>query len=118
MEPKRRRLSRPEREKVYQKCLGHCAYCGCALDYKDMQIDHVKPLRVGGSDEISNMLPTCRSCNHYKATFDLEQFREYVHQIPKRLKRDSIPFQVGFRFGVVSCQTEPVKFYFEEQEDK
>ena len=67
MEPKRRRLSRSEREKVYQKCLGHCAYCGCALDYKDMQVDHVKPLRVSGSDEISNMLPTCRSCNHYKA---------------------------------------------------
>ena len=115
VELKRRRLSKSEREKVYQKCRGHCAYCGCTLDYKDMQVDHVKPLRAGVSDEISNMLPTCRSCNHYKATLDLEQFREYVHQIPERLNRDNIQFQVGFRFGVVSCQTGPVKFYFEEQ---
>lgn len=118
VELKRRRLSKLEREKVYQKCHGHCAYCGCILDYKDMQVDHVKPLRTGGSDDISNMLPTCRSCNHYKATLDLKQFREYIYQIPTRLKRDSIPFQVGFRFGVVSCSAEPIKFYFEKQEDK
>lgn len=117
-ELKRRRLSKSERQKVYQKCHGHCAYCGYALDYKDMQVDHVKPLRIGGSDDISNMLPTCRSCNHYKATLDLEQFREYIWKIPARLKRDSIPFQVGFRFGTVSYSTEPVKFYFENQEDK
>lgn len=117
-ELKRRRLSKSERQKVYQKCHGHCAYCGYALDYKDMQVDHVKPLRIGGSDDISNMLPTCRSCNHYKATLDLEQFREYIWKIPARLKRDSIPFQVGFRFGAVSYSTEPVKFYFENQEDK
>lgn len=53
----------------------------CLLDYKDMQADHVIPLRVGGNDDISNMLPACRSCNHYKAALDLEKFREYVHQI-------------------------------------
>ena len=84
------------------------------LDYKDMQVDHIKPLRVGGNDDISNMLPACRSCNHYKAALDLEQFREYVYQIPKRLKRDSVPFQVGVRFGIIKYSDEPVRFYFEE----
>lgn len=116
--PKRRKLSKEERMKVYEKCKGHCAYCGCTLEYKDMQVDHVKPIHRGGEDDIFNMLPACRSCNHYKSTLELEEFRKYLSEIPKRLMRDSIPFQVGFRFGVVSCQTEPVKFYFEEQEDK
>ena len=27
------------REQVYRKCNGQCAYCGCELDYKDMQVD-------------------------------------------------------------------------------
>ena len=103
------------REQVYKKCHGHCAYCGCLLDYKDMQVDHVIPLRVGGNDDISNMLPACRSCNHYKAALDLEQFREYVHQIPARSKRDSIPFQVGARFGILKYSDEPVRFYFEKR---
>ena len=100
---------------MYKKCHGHCAYCGCLLDYKDMQVDHVIPLRVGGNDDISNMLPACRSCKHYKAALDLEQFREYVHQIPARLKRDSIPFQVGARFGILKYSDEPVRFYFEKR---
>ena len=114
VELKRRRLSKLEREKVYQKCHGHCAYCGCVLDYKDMQVDHVKPFSIGGSDDITNMLPACRSCNHYKANLDLEQFRRYIYEIPLRLNRDNIPFQVGSRFGLIKYSNEPVKFYFEE----
>ena len=43
--PKRRKLSKEERMKVYEKCKGYCAYCGCALEYKDMQVDHVNPIR-------------------------------------------------------------------------
>lgn len=27
------------RKQVYEKYNGHCAYCGCKLDYKDMQVD-------------------------------------------------------------------------------
>ena len=29
-------FSKRVREKVYQKYNGHCAYCGCELQYKDM----------------------------------------------------------------------------------
>lgn len=30
------------RHAVYAKYNGHCAYCGCEIDYKDMQVDHIK----------------------------------------------------------------------------
>ena len=73
--PKRRKLSKEERMKVYEKCQGHCAYCGCSLEYKDMQVDHVNPIRCDGEDDISNMLPACRSCNHYKSTLKPEEFK-------------------------------------------
>lgn len=111
----RRKLSKPERQQVYEKCSGHCAYCGCDLEYKDMQIDHVKPLQIGGADEISNMLPACRSCNHYKATLDVEGYRRYLAGITRRLMRDSIPFRVAIRFGIVKHIEDDVKFYFEGQ---
>lgn len=111
----RRKLSKEERMNVYQKCNGHCAYCGCEIEYKDMQVDHVMPLRIGGVDEISNMLPACRSCNHYKATLDVEGFRKYLAGIHKRLLRDSIPYQVAERFGIVKHVSDEVKFYCEVQ---
>lgn len=112
----RRKLSKVERQKVYEKCKGHCAYCGCELEYKNMQVDHVKPLRIGGADELSNMLPACRSCNHYKSTLDVEGFRQYLRGINNRLMRDSIPFQVATRFGIVKHMGDNVKFYFERCE--
>lgn len=114
----RRKLSKSERMQVYEKCKGHCAYCGCELEYKDMQVDHVKPLKGGGKDELSNMLPACRSCNHYKHTLDVEGFKRYLGGISHRLMRDSIPFQVAVRFGMVRHMGDNVTFYFERCEEQ
>ena len=63
----RNKLTAAERSIVYEKFGGHCAYCGCAIAYEDMQVDHFLPIRGGAErDELGNMLPACRSCNHYK----------------------------------------------------
>ena len=112
-ERKRRKLSKQERESVYRKTNGHCAYCGCELEFKDMQADHVQPFIQGGSDELENLLPSCRSCNHYKSTLNLEEFRHYMQTLPDRMLRDSVNFRNLHRFGIISVDRSPVKFYFE-----
>lgn len=73
----RRRLSLEEREAVYSKMSGRCAYCGEPIAFGAMQVDHVVPLRKGGADTLDNMLPACRSCNHYKSTLTVEQFIQF-----------------------------------------
>lgn len=35
----RKAISKNIRELVFNKYNKHCAYCGCELEYKDMQID-------------------------------------------------------------------------------
>ena len=60
----------------------------------------------------------CRSCNHYKSALKPEEFRKYLSGIPKRLMRDSIPFQVGERFGIVRIVTDDVTFYYEKIKNK
>lgn len=64
-------ISKSKREAVYRKYDGHCAYCGREIAYKDMQVDHFQPLRAwgiedAGTDELDNLMPACRMCNHYK----------------------------------------------------
>lgn len=86
---KRKAISKKVRQSVYLMYNGHCAYCGTEIAYKDMQVDHATPLRIGGADDISNYMPACRSCNHYKATLDVEGFRKYLSEIHKRLMRGS-----------------------------
>lgn len=82
----RKRFSAKERQHVYEKCNGRCAYCGCELDIKDMQIDHIQSLYWhNGSNEIDNLLPACRSCNHYKGSSTLENFRKILNVCHKFL---------------------------------
>lgn len=109
----RRRLNKSERMQVYEKCKGHCAYCGCELEYKDMQVEHVKPLSICGTDTIDNMLPACRSCNHYKYTLDLEDFRNYLSGLHDRMLRNNVNYRTLNRFGLIAKSEEPIKFYFE-----
>ena len=114
-EKKRRRLSAKERKQVFDMFHGHCAYCGTEVTFRGMQVDHKIPLAAGGEDTLENMYPACRSCNHYKHTLDIEGFRVYLEGIPKRLNRDCIAYQVGFRFGIVKLGESKVKFYFEKE---
>lgn len=113
-ENKRRRLSTQKRKQIYDMFNGHCAYCGTEITFRGMQADHKIPLRIGGADTPENMYPACRSCNHYKHSLDIEGFRTYLEGIPKRLERDSIPYGVGRRFGLVKPDAEKVVFYFEK----
>lgn len=79
----RKNLTKQQRQKVYNKYNGHCAYCGCELEYKDMQVDHLIPLNDWNNsytDEelwsMDNLMPSCRLCNHYKRSYTLEHFLE------------------------------------------
>lgn len=110
----RRKLSPNDRRVVYDKMGGRCAYCGQSLAYEDMQIDHIVPLRSGGSDVPENMLPTCRSCNHYKRGNSLEGWRKMLEALPNTLERDSYSYRQAVRFGLVKPTPRKIVFYFEK----
>ena len=111
----RRRLTKEERQEVYDKMGGYCAYCGCPITLREMQADHVVPLHKGGADEVGNMLPACRSCNHYKSTLTVKQFRDRIERWPFILERDNATYRNAVRFGQVMPTLCKVVFYFERQ---
>lgn len=113
----RRRLTKQDRRAVYEKMGGHCAYCGCEISIREMQVDHVVPLRKGGADTLENMLPACQSCNHYKSTLTVEQFRKAIERMPEVLMRDSVTYRNAVRFGLVKPVSRQVAFYFECAEE-
>lgn len=116
----RRNLTKEQRQQIYDKYNGHCAYCGCELEYKDMQVDHLIPLNDWNNshtDEelwhMNNLMPSCRLCNHYKRSYTLEHFREAIEKIPFKLNRDNYIYRVGLKYGMVSANEHSIKFYFE-----
>ena len=115
-EQRRRALTPFERQQIYGKFGGHCAYCGCEITIKDMQADHVVPLYLGGADDISNLYPACRACNHYKSTYTVEKFRVVIQQAPALLMKSSATYRSLVRFGLIKHPGKTVvRFYFERQ---
>jgi 5-methylcytosine-specific restriction endonuclease McrA len=56
------------------KCLLYgntCVYCG---NVEPLTADHVIPLSKGGSNNIDNILPVCKSCNSSKKDKTFEEF--------------------------------------------
>ncbi len=111
---KRRKLTKAERQQIYDKCNGHCAYCGCEITLGQMQVDHVVPIYNGGADEFNNMLPACRPCNHRKGAESLEQFRTSIEKSVDVLNRDGgATYRNAVRFGMIIPNPHHVEFYFE-----
>lgn len=111
-------ISKAKRQQVYEKYNGRCAYCGNPMEYKDMQVDHFIAKRgyhEEGSDDLSNLMPACRTCNHYKRANPLELFRRYIQEIPKKLRNNYI-YKVGLAYGNVIENEKPIEFYFEKVE--
>ena len=103
-----------DRQKVYDKYNGHCAYCGKAIAIKDMQVDHILPKRNGGTDDIDNLNPSCRLCNHYKRAAGIETFRYVLlGELIKRLMKIYI-FRVALDYGMITINGWNKKFYFEK----
>lgn len=48
-----------------------CYYCGAS---KPLTVDHAVPLSRGGTDDISNVLPACRSCNSRKNKKTVQEY--------------------------------------------
>ena len=106
-----------DRKAVWQKYGGRCAYCGCEITINEMQVDHVKPKRIGGSDDMDNLKPSCRLCNHYKRAMSLEEFRTWaLGELVGRLRKIYI-VRVAEKYGMITINNYDKKFYFEKIKD-
>ena len=112
---RRKSLSKNMRREIYEMYGGHCAYCGREIDIKEMQVDHVQSVYLGGEDERSNYRPACRSCNFYKSTMSVDGLREQLGLIAGRLEKLFI-FRLALAYGLIQLTGRPVKFYFEGHE--
>ncbi|NEP28080.1 RNA-guided endonuclease IscB [Moorena sp. SIO3I6] len=71
------------REYLLEKWNRKCAYCG-ATDVR-LEIEHIKPKSLGGSDRVNNLAIACHDCNQTKGNQEIEQFLSGKPDILKRI---------------------------------
>lgn len=125
---KHKAIPKKKRLELYEKYNHRCAYCGCELEYKDMQVDHIKSVYVN-TDLTTNMtekemysdrnlLPACRQCNLYKSTMTLDQFRERLQTTLIENITKSFQWRLAEKYGLVQYTPREIKFYYEMEDTK
>jgi hypothetical protein len=51
-----------------------CVFCNDS-EIKNLVIDHIMPINIGGSNEFSNLTILCKKCNNKKWCYPINQFR-------------------------------------------
>ena len=112
-----------DRHKVYSKYGGRCAYCGRAITYKQMQVDHFWPKFLShlepdlDNDRFENLMPSCRKCNIHKHGMRPEVWRKELSLVvPRMMKggKQKSQFNCALRFGQIQITENPIVFYFEK----
>lgn len=136
-------MKKADRQIVFDKFGGNCAYCGDPLK-KGWHVDHLVPIRrnrfwershkvhVNTQSEtiragrwvdkgclnpeaecMDNYMPACASCNINKHSMSLEEFRNLISGFMKHLNERSTQYKFAKRYGLVKETVQPVIFYFE-----
>lgn len=119
-----------EREIIFNKYSGKCAYCGDPLPNR-WHVDHIDPvirdiIYVKGKgyttgknmlkpelDVLENKNPACPKCNIMKHSSDIEGFRNMILNFVKSLNTYSNQYKFAKKYGLVSENEQKVTFYFE-----
>lgn len=63
------------RYEILKRAKFRCELCGISADEKALEVDHILPRNLGGSDEEHNLQALCYSCNATKRDRDDTDFR-------------------------------------------
>lgn len=113
----RRSLRKSEKGLIYAKTGGHCAYCGKKIKPSEMTVDHlVSHTLHSGSDDLDNLLPSCRECNITKWTYTIEEYRNYIERCKEKFKSKPAKYHFYRKWSI--RYPHKVRFYFEKMREK
>ena len=67
----RKAITKTARFEVFKRDKFTCQYCGASAPDVILEIDHIKPVSKGGTNDIINLITACRDCNRGKSDKEL-----------------------------------------------
>lgn len=103
---KRKALSKKLRFEVFKRDSFKCQYCGRGAPEVVLHVDHIKPVKQDGGNDIFNLITSCADCNSGKGARPLSDNSELDKQ-KKELdllneRREQIEMLMQWRSGLKS----------------
>lgn len=67
----RKQITEKLRFEVFRRDNYTCQYCGRSNKNVELQVDHIIPVSKGGTNDITNLITSCRECNIGKGNTEL-----------------------------------------------
>lgn len=110
---KRKSLSKKLRFEVFKRDSFTCQYCGAKAPDVLLEVDHVKPVKEGGTNDILNLVTSCSACNSGKGPRELsddtviEKRRRQLEHLQAR--REQLDMMMQWAGGVVDLVEDQVE---------
>lgn len=98
---KRKKVSKKKRFEVFKRDNFTCQYCGKEAPDVILELDHIKPVAEGGSNDVMNLITSCFDCNRGKGARELnddsviKKQKRQLEEINKR--REQLEMMVEWR---------------------
>lgn len=70
----RKSINKHLRVQILRRDGSKCRICGRTSDEVPLEVDHIKPISEGGTDEIENLATLCRDCNLGKSNYKFSDY--------------------------------------------
>jgi hypothetical protein len=87
------------RFEVFKRDSFTCQYCGAKAPNVVLEVDHLEPVAEGGTDDILNLITSCKPCNSGKSdrklsdTSLLDKQRQQLEELQERKEQIEMMFQ-------------------------
>lgn len=108
----RKSVSKKTRFEVFKRDSFRCQYCGRSAPDVVLEIDHIKPVSEGGTNDITNLITSCFDCNRGKGdrllddNTILEKQRKQLEELNER--RLQLEMMMKWREELMSLEKEKV----------
>lgn len=106
----RKSLSKSVRFEVFKRDAFTCQYCGAKAPDVILEVDHIKPVYEGGTNEIVNLITSCRDCNRGKGKRRIDDNSAFSRQRAQieelNLRRQQLEMMLEWRDGLDSLQND------------
>jgi hypothetical protein len=109
---KRQPISKKLRFEVFKRDSFTCQYCGLKAPDVILEVDHIKPVKEGGTNDLLNLITSCYICNRGKGARELsdktvvEKQRKQIEEL--NIRRQQLEMMLEWRNGLLDLKSDSI----------